>query len=129
MSVPAPLSGRPPIAIAGFKDVYHVPRVEGALAELQEQGASASEQLKSVYQRMIRVGGQRFTIKPAALPDIDALIDELPNFAEPLGSTRSTRPAAMPSPIRSDRSTPCWSKIRPASSSTSSPTCRSMRPT
>ena len=37
---------------------------------------------------MIRSGGQRFVIKPSALPDIDSLIHELPNFEEPLEDIR-----------------------------------------
>ncbi len=84
--VPAPT--RPPISIAGFKDVYQVSRVEEALAELQELGANANEALKATYLKMIKAGGQRFTIKPSALPDIDTLIEELPNFAEPLEDIR-----------------------------------------
>jgi ATP-dependent Lon protease len=87
MSVPAVIPGRSPISIAGFKDVYRVPRVEAALSDLQEQGAS-NEPLKATYMRMIKAGGQRFTIKPSALPDIDALIEELPNFSEPLEDIR-----------------------------------------
>jgi ATP-dependent Lon protease len=77
-----------PIAIAGFKDVYQVMRVEEALTELQELGASASEALRATYVKMIRNGGQRFVIKPAALPDIDTLINELPNFEAPLQDIR-----------------------------------------
>ncbi len=87
MSLPATIPA-PPISIAGFKDVYRVPRVEEALAELQELGAGASEALRATYVRMIRAGGQRFVIKPSALPDIDALIGELPNFEEPLEDIR-----------------------------------------
>lgn len=87
MSVPA-ISTKPAISIAGFKDVYHVPRVEEALNELQDLGSGANDALKATYIRMIKAGGQRFTIKPSALPDIDALIDELPNFAEPLEDVR-----------------------------------------
>lgn len=87
MSVPA-ISTRPAISIAGFKDVYHVPRVEEALNELQDLGSGANDALKATYIRMIKAGGQRFTIKPSSLPDIDALIDELPNFAEPLEDIR-----------------------------------------
>lgn len=87
MSVPA-ISAKPAISIAGFKDVYHVPRVEEALSELQELGSGANDALKATYIKMIKAGGQRFTIKPSALPDIDALIDELPNFAEPLEDIR-----------------------------------------
>jgi ATP-dependent Lon protease len=85
MSVPATIPVRSPISIAGFKDVYQVPRVEEALQELPDGG---NEALRTTYQRMIKAGGQRFTIKPSALPDIDALIDELPNFAEPLDDIR-----------------------------------------
>ncbi len=88
MSVPATIPARPAISIAGFKDVYHVPRVEAALSELQDLGAGANDALKATYVRMIRTGGQRFTVKPSQLPDIDALINELPNFAEPLADIR-----------------------------------------
>ncbi len=89
MSVPAVIPDREnPIAIAGFKDVYQVLRVEDALTGLQELGASASEALRATYVKMIRSGGQRFVTKPAALPDIDALINELPNFEAPLQDIR-----------------------------------------
>lgn len=92
MSVPATIpalpSAKPAISIAGFKDLYRVPRVEEALADLQDLGASGNEHLKATYVKMIKAGGQRFTIKPSALPDIDALIDELPNFAAPLEDIR-----------------------------------------
>lgn len=87
MSVPVPLPVKATISIAGFKDVYHVPRVEQALDELQEQG-TGNEPLKATYVKMIKAGGQRFAIKPAALPDIEALIEELPNFSEPLQDIR-----------------------------------------
>src|SRR5918993_92954 len=90
MSVPAviPAVCQSTIAIAGFKDVYQVLRVEDALTGLQELGASASEALRATYVKMIRSGGQRFVTKPAALPDIDALINELPNFEAPLQDIR-----------------------------------------
>jgi ATP-dependent Lon protease len=86
-NLPAVMS-RPAISIAGFKDVYHVPRIEEALTELQELGSGGNEALKATYVKMIKTGGQRFTIKPSSLPDIDALIDELPNFSEPLEDVR-----------------------------------------
>jgi len=53
------------IPIAGFKDVYDVPRVEKALQELPP---GASESLRALYEKMLRLGGQRFTVKPSALP-------------------------------------------------------------
>ncbi len=73
------------IPIAGFKDVYDVADVEKALHELP---ASANEALRAVYEKMLRLGGQRFTVKPSALPEMDALFDELPNFTEVLEDIR-----------------------------------------
>src|ERR671922_2849715 len=73
------------IPIAGFKDVYEVPAVEKALQELP---ASANEALRAVYEKMLRLGGQRFTVKPSALPEMDALFEELPNFREVLEDIR-----------------------------------------
>ena len=86
MSLPATIPS--PISIAGFKDVYQIPRVEEALSDLQELGNGANEALRATYVKMIRSGGQRFVIKPSALPDIDGLIQELPNFEEPLEDIR-----------------------------------------
>ena len=86
MNLPATIPS--PISIAGFKDVYDIPRVEVALSDLQELGNGANEALRATYVKMIRSGGQRFSIKPSALPDIDSLIHELPNFEEPLEDIR-----------------------------------------
>jgi ATP-dependent Lon protease len=73
------------IPIAGFKDVYDVPAVEKALHELSP---TANEALRAVYEKMLRLGGQRFTVKPSALPEMDALFEELPNFATVLEDIR-----------------------------------------
>jgi len=73
------------IPIAGFKDVYDVPLVERALQELP---ASANEALRALYDKMLRVGGQRFTVKPSAMPAMDGLFDELPNFTAVLEDIR-----------------------------------------
>jgi ATP-dependent Lon protease len=79
------MSANVSIPIAGFKDVYDVPQVEKALHDLPP---SANEALRALYEKMLRLGGQRFTVKPSALPEIDALLDELPNFAEVLEDIR-----------------------------------------
>ncbi len=73
------------IPIAGFKDVYDVADVDKALQELPQ---SANEALRSVYEKMRRVGGQRFTVKPSSMPEMDSLFDELPNFGEVLEDVR-----------------------------------------
>lgn len=73
------------IAIAGFRQVYSTTRVEAALDELP---STASDALRGVYEKMLRAGGDRFCVKPGAMPDFDALEDELPNFGEVLDDLR-----------------------------------------
>jgi len=73
------------IPIAGFQNVYDVAAVDRALQELP---ASASEALKSTYEKMLKAGGTRFTVKPSGIPAMDELYDELPNFAEVLDDIR-----------------------------------------
>jgi ATP-dependent Lon protease len=79
------MSANVAIPIAGFKDVYDVPLVEKALQELPP---SANEALRALYDKMLRVGGQRFTVKPSAMPAMDELFDELPNFTAVLEDIR-----------------------------------------
>jgi ATP-dependent Lon protease len=73
------------IPIAGFKDVYDVPAVEKALQELP---GGANEALRALYEKMLKLGGQRFTVKPSALPEMDELVEELPNFTAVLEDIR-----------------------------------------
>lgn len=73
------------IAIAGFKQVYSTARIEAALDELTP---SANEALRGVYEKMLRTGGERFCVKPGAMPDLDAMEQELPNFGEVLDDLR-----------------------------------------
>ncbi len=69
------------IAVAGIKSVYEVSRVERALEELTE---SANESLKSTYEKMLKMGGDRFTVKPSTVPEVQSLATSLPNFHQPL---------------------------------------------
>ena len=73
------------IPVAGFKDVYSVGDVERALQELPP---SSNEALRTVYEKMLRIGGQRFTVKPSTMPSMDELFEELPNFTEVLEDIR-----------------------------------------
>ena len=75
------------IPIAGFKDVYEVPAVEKALQELPP---SANEALRAIYEKMLRLGGQRFTVKPSALPEMEALFEDMPNFTDVLEDIRKS---------------------------------------
>lgn len=73
------------IPVAGFRDVYDLPAVEKALQELPP---TANEALRTLYEKMLRLGGQRFTVKPSALPEMQALFEDMPNFAEVLEEVR-----------------------------------------
>lgn len=73
--------GSAPIAIAGFRQIYSTLRVESALEDLPP---GANDALKGTYERMLASGGERFCVKPAAMPDFTTLAQELPNFREVL---------------------------------------------
>ena len=73
------------LPIAGFKDLYHVATVERALQELP---AGANDALRALYEKMLKLGGQRLTLKPSAMPVMDALFEEMPNFSEVLDDIR-----------------------------------------
>src|SRR2546421_1250565 len=79
------MSANVTIPIAGFKDVYDVPGVEKALQELSP---GANEALRAVYEKMLKLGGQRFTVKLSALPQMDQLFEGLPNFTDVLEDIR-----------------------------------------
>ena len=73
------------IAIAGFRKVYSTGSVENALDELPP---SASDALRATYEKMLKAGGERLSVKPGTMPDFDALEQELPNFGEVLDDLR-----------------------------------------
>jgi ATP-dependent Lon protease len=74
-------SGHGAISVAAFKQVYAPCDVEHALADLSE---SANDALRSTYEKMLKAGGLRFSVKPSSVPEMDRLYDDLPNFSEPL---------------------------------------------
>jgi len=91
---PAVLSGAGTFSIAGFKQVYSPQSVESALEDLPP---GANEALRATYEKMLRVGGERFSVKPGRMPDFDALAEELPNFAEVLHDLRKQLALCMES--------------------------------
>src|SRR5438093_12570371 len=78
------------IPIGGFKDVYDVAEVDRALQEL---AAPSNEALKSTYEKMIKAGGTRLTVKTPGIPALESLYYELPNFAEVLDDVK--KPSAL----------------------------------
>jgi len=91
---PAVLSGAGTFSIVGFKQVYSPQSVESALEDLPP---GANEALRATYEKMLRVGGERFSVKPGRMPDFDALAEELPNFAEVLHDLRKQLALCMES--------------------------------
>lgn len=81
----APSPAGSTFSIAGFKQIYSTQAVESALDEL---APGANDALRTTYEKMIRVGGERFSVKPGRMPDFDQLEAELPNFAEVLVDLR-----------------------------------------
>jgi ATP-dependent Lon protease len=84
-NLPAVTRGPVNIPIAGFKEVYDVDAVDRALAELP---AGANEALKATYEKMLKAGGTRLSVKPAGVPAMAHLYDQLPNFAAVLDDVR-----------------------------------------
>jgi len=77
------------LPVAQMRDVFQPADVARKLARLQEGGAQRDhEQLRSVYERMLERGPERFQVKPSGLPDMAALYDQLPNFTEVLDDVR-----------------------------------------
>lgn len=69
------------IPIAGFKRVYDCADVEDAIGDIKP---GQNDALRDTYERMLKVGGNRFSVKPSALPAMDDLYFDLPNFSEVL---------------------------------------------
>ncbi|MBX3603955.1 MAG: AAA family ATPase [Piscinibacter sp.] len=80
--VTLPRNGLP---IAQMRSVYRVGDVERRLDKLPPK---EHESLRSTYERMIEKGPERFQVKPAGLPVMDHLYDDLPNFTEVLDDVR-----------------------------------------
>ena len=69
------------IPIAGFKRVYDCADVEEAIGDIKP---GQNDALRDTYERMLKAGGNRFSVKPSALPAMDELYFDLPNFSEVL---------------------------------------------
>jgi ATP-dependent Lon protease len=67
----------PSIPIAQMRSVYRCAEIERRLHRLP---AKEHESLRCTYERMLEKGPERFQVKPAGVPAMDHLYDELPNF-------------------------------------------------
>ena len=73
------------LPVAQMRNVFHPGDVERKLARLQESGNQREyETLRTVYERMLERGPERFQVKPSGVPDMASLYEQLPNFTEVL---------------------------------------------
>ena len=85
--VPQPSALRLPVA--QMRNVFHPGDVERKLARLQESGNQREyETLRTVYERMLERGPERFQVKPSGVPDMADLYEQLPNFTEVLDDVK-----------------------------------------
>ena len=77
------------LPVAQLRNVFHPGDVERKLNRLQDAGHQRDhESLRAVYERMLERGPERFQVKPAGVPDMAGLYDQLPNFSEVLDDIR-----------------------------------------
>ena len=67
------------IPIADIREIYCVADIDKAL---EEPGAARNEVLAALYERMKKLGGERFVVKPSSPDSLDTLYDSCPNFSE-----------------------------------------------
>jgi len=82
---PSPGPRAPRIPIARMRSLYRLDAVSQRLAKLQQQ---EHDGLRCTYERMLEKGADRFQVKPAGLPAMDYLYDELPNFHDALDDVK-----------------------------------------
>src|SRR5262249_7321572 len=68
-----------------MRAVYRCDEVERRLNKLPPK---EHETLRSTYERMLEKGPERFQVKPAGLPAMEHLYDELPNFTDVLDGVK-----------------------------------------
>jgi ATP-dependent Lon protease len=80
-ALPVPASVPFTLPLAGYKQVYDCADVEEAMQEIRP---GQNDALLDTYQKMLRIGGNRFAVKPSSLPVMEKLYEDLPNFSEVL---------------------------------------------
>lgn len=80
-----PHSAQFQLPIANVRQVFEPTEVERKLAKLPGKD---HDSLRTTYERMLERGPQRFQVKPAGVPDMAALYEQLPNFTEALDDVR-----------------------------------------
>ncbi|MES2979705.1 MAG: AAA family ATPase [Pseudomonadota bacterium] len=77
------------LPIANMHSVYDPVEVERKLNQLKDSGQTRErESLCKTYERMLQNGSERFSVKPAGMPEMEDLYDSLPNFKPVLDEVR-----------------------------------------
>ena len=78
------------LPIAQVRSVFTPADVERKLDKLHAMSGDPREHesLRNTYERMLERGPDRFQVKPAGIPDMAQLYDDLPNFTEALDDVR-----------------------------------------
>ena len=67
------------ITLADVREIYRVTDVE----RLQDDApAGRSESLTAIYEKMKKLGGDRYLVKPSSTDALDSLYDDCPNFSD-----------------------------------------------
>lgn len=67
------------IPLADSREIYRVNDVDRAL---EQSAPSGNEALNAFYERMKKLGGTRFVVKPGRADAVDPLLERCPNFSE-----------------------------------------------
>lgn len=67
------------IPLADVREIYSVAEVERAL---EDPAAGRSESLSAIYEKMRRLGGDRYLVKPSSYDGLDPLYERCPNFSD-----------------------------------------------
>ncbi|HET9762826.1 MAG TPA: AAA family ATPase [Casimicrobiaceae bacterium] len=80
------------IPLAGLQPIYSVADVDRAS---EDSAAQRNEGLKGWYDRMRRLGGERYIVKPSSPNSVDDLYDVSPNFAQVIDDLKKSLALAV----------------------------------
>lgn len=80
------------IPLADSREIYRVEDVDRAI---EESAPARNEALAAFYERMKRLGGTRFVVKPSRSDGLDSLYERCPNFDEVIDDIRKALALAV----------------------------------
>ena len=80
------------IPLADAREIYRVEDVDRAI---EDSSSSTNEALSSYYERMLKLGGTRFVVKPSRTDTLDSLYESCPNFSEVIDELKRSMALAV----------------------------------